>query len=135
MQNAMHAAHKHNAWSDLFRLFCITHTYIYAYIVIGVASDDLFNGMPLPIKSPRRPRLLTTDGAVVKCPRLSTATSKESLWLNSQPAHLSSGLLEPVSLRNSMPGKWLDPGDMSHVDSSAREHRCASGQNELNHIP
>ena len=101
MQNAMHAAHKHNAWSDLFRLFCITHThiyiYIYAYIVIGVASDDL--------------------------------------WLNSQPAHLSSGLLEPVSLRNSMPGKWLDPGDMSHVDSSAREHRCASGQNELNHIP
>ena len=32
-----------------------------------------------------------------------------------------------------MPGKWLDPGDMSHVDSSAREHRCASGQNELSH--
>ena len=103
--------------------------------MIGVAtSDDLFNGMPLPVTSPRRPRLfLTTDGAVVKCPRLSTATSKESLWLNSQPAHLSSGLPEPVSLRNSMPGKWLDPGDMSHVDSSAREHRCASGQNKLIH--
>ena len=32
-----------------------------------------------------------------------------------------------------MPGKWLDPGDMSHVDSSAREHRCASGQNKLIH--
>ena len=43
------------------------------------------------------------------------------------------GLPEPVSLRNSMPGKWLDPGDMSHVDSSAREHRRASGQNELSH--
>ena len=61
--------------------------------------------------------------------------ASDDLWLNSQPAHLSSGLPEPVSLRNSMPGKWLDPGDMSHVDASAREYRCASGQNELSHIP